>query len=92
MVWTSGRICLHILHCSFDVNCNSSLLHSSKNMIRQVDPNTFMRQRLLEELHLAQNNISNLSAEMFFGLSNLIVSCGTFIYCLYPVVVIIKIT
>lgn len=43
-------------------------------MIMQVNPQTFKKQKFLEELHLAQNNISKLTAEMFKGLSSLIVS------------------
>lgn len=45
----------------------------SKNMITEVMPGTFKKQKFLEELHLAQNNISKLTKEMFMGLSNLIV-------------------
>lgn len=44
-------------------------------MIMKVMPETFTKQKFLEELHLAQNNISELTADMFIGLSNLIVSC-----------------
>lgn len=43
-------------------------------MIMQVKVGTFSKQTYLEELHLAQNNISELTAGMFIGLSNLIVS------------------
>ena len=50
------------------------LLFFSKNMIMQVKPKTFQKQRYLEELHLAQNNISKLTADMFIGLVNLTVS------------------
>lgn len=45
----------------------------SKNVIMQVMPKTFENQRQLEELYLAQNNISALAADMFLGLSKLIV-------------------
>ncbi|ROT63606.1 Insulin-like growth factor-binding protein complex acid labile chain [Penaeus vannamei] len=38
-----------------------------------VKPKTFEMQVHLEELHLAQNNISELEADMFIGLSKLIV-------------------
>ncbi|MPC24295.1 Leucine-rich repeat neuronal protein 2 [Portunus trituberculatus] len=42
-------------------------------MITEVMPETFKKQKFLEELHLAQNNISKLTKKMFVGLSNLIV-------------------
>ncbi|KAK4308756.1 hypothetical protein Pmani_019567 [Petrolisthes manimaculis] len=45
----------------------------SKNMIMQVRPETFRNQQHLEELHLAENNIANITADMFLGLTNLIV-------------------
>ena len=46
----------------------------SKNMIMRIMPKTFENQLQLEELHLAQNNISELESDMFFGLDSLIVS------------------
>ncbi|KAK3875817.1 hypothetical protein Pcinc_019331 [Petrolisthes cinctipes] len=42
-------------------------------MIMKVHPETFRNQQNLEELHLAENNISIIAADMFIGLSNLIV-------------------
>lgn len=56
------------------------LFHSSNNMIMQVSPETFKNQKKLKELHLAENNISNISSNTFVGLSNLIVSfCKVFL-------------
>lgn len=49
-------------------------------MIMQVMPQTFKKQKFLEELHLAQNNISKLTADMFIGLSSLIVSYVMHLY------------
>ncbi|KAK4292103.1 hypothetical protein Pmani_035107 [Petrolisthes manimaculis] len=39
----------------------------------KVHPETFRNQQSLEELHLAENNISTITADMFIGLTNLIV-------------------
>lgn len=47
----------------------------------QVSPETFKTQKKLEELHLDENNISNISSNTFLGLSNLTVSFSmVFVY------------
>ncbi|KAK3896157.1 hypothetical protein Pcinc_000177 [Petrolisthes cinctipes] len=65
---------IHILNdYSFFYYQDLRLANLSNNMIMQVSPETFKNQQRLEELHLAKNNIANITTDTFFGLDNLIV-------------------